>query len=213
MRITKYGHACVEVEVNGVQILIDPGSYSEMPDSENLDAILITHEHADHLALPQLKKLIENNTKAQVITHEEVGKLLTKEGVSYTEIEDGEEVFVKGVSVRSYGAKHAIMYEGVPICRNTGFMIANRFFYPGDSFYIPDTTVEILGLPVNAPWMKLSECIDYAKKVNPKVVIPLHDGMLRSECLGSSRQFPMMVLLPLGIEFRDMTEGSVENFN
>ncbi len=49
MRITKFGHACLRVEHDGTTVVIDPGTFSEPESVDGADAILITHEHADHV--------------------------------------------------------------------------------------------------------------------------------------------------------------------
>lgn len=208
MNITKYGHACILVEEAGAKFLFDPGEYAVIPSLSGIDAVLITHEHGDHLDMDALKRVLSENPDTVLITNEGAGKMLEAEGISATILEDNGKTEVRGVSIARYGHEHALMYEGLPRCVNGGFMIADRLFHPGDSFFVPPVPVEILALPVSGPWMKLGECIDYAKAVNPKVVFPIHDGMLKPECLGSSRHFPTLVLTPLGIEFRDLTDNS-----
>jgi len=209
MKITKYGHACLVIEEGDARIITDPGVYNETPNTTDVDAILITHEHADHCDIDQLKQILSLNPSAVVITHAGVGKVLDETGVAYTLIQDGEEVDVNGVSVKSSGTDHAIVYEVMP-CQNTGFLIANRLFIPGDSFHVPSDAVEVLALPTGGPWMKTSEAIDYAKAVNPKVVFPIHDAMLTPEFRESfnNRYYPNA----LTCEYRDMSEGSVEEF-
>lgn len=213
MRITKFGHCCLMIEENGVKILTDPGNYNSTPEVRNLDAILLTHEHQDHVHIESLKEVLINNQKVTIYTHAGVGKLLDEAGIAYTNIEDGEEVKVAGVKVASFGTEHACICHGLPSVSNTGFYIAEKLFYPGDSFHVPPRQVEVLALPVAGPWMKLEEAVDYAKEVKPKVVFPVHDGMMRQEHqLGPTRRIPKMILEPLGIEYRDMLEGSVEEF-
>jgi L-ascorbate metabolism protein UlaG (beta-lactamase superfamily) len=98
--------------------------------------------------------------------------------------------------------------------QNTGFYIDETLFYPGDSFHNPKKDITILALPVAGPWMKLEEAIEYAKLIKPKVVFPVHDGMLRQEHqLGPTRRLPTLLLEPLGIKFVDMTEGSTKNLS
>jgi L-ascorbate metabolism protein UlaG (beta-lactamase superfamily) len=213
MKITKFGHACFLVEESDARILIDPGSYStSAANVENLNAILITHNHQDHLDPELIKTLLAKNPSTQVITVAEAGKNLEEAGIPYVSIEDGAEVTIAGVSVRSFGKHHSYIYGDMPQCQNTGFMIADRLYHPGDSLHQPGVPVEILALPVAGPWMKLSECIDYAKAVKPRVVIPIHDGFIREDRGASLRRFPTMFLEPDGIAFRDMSEGSSETF-
>lgn len=67
-RIRYFGHACVLVEWNGVSILTDPClgvipseggierfSYRDLP--ENIDYVLVTHNHHDHYCLESLLRL------------------------------------------------------------------------------------------------------------------------------------------------------------
>jgi L-ascorbate metabolism protein UlaG (beta-lactamase superfamily) len=212
MKVTKIGHACLLIEEGNAHILIDPGSYNPMPEVENLDAVLITHEHQDHLDVPMLKAVLEKNPKAVVVTVAEVAKKLEEEGIPSRVIEDGGMMEIAGVSVQSQGKEHAHIYGDMPKCQNTGFLIAGRLYHPGDSFHMPTAPVEILALPVGGPWMKIGEAIDYALAVKPRVVFPMHDAMFHPERSGTSRRFPQMILEPADIEFRDMNEGSVEEF-
>jgi len=213
MNITKFGHCCLLIEEAGARILTDPGNYNETPDVRDLDAILITHEHQDHMHMPALKALLAENPRTIIITHEGVGKLLDAERIPYQPIADGGEISVKNVSIKSFGHEHAYIHKEIAIIQNTGFLIGGRLFYPGDALHNPGVPVEILALPVAAPWLKLSESVDYARAVKPKKVFPVHDGMLRQDHrLGPTRFVPKTLLEPLGIEYIDMTEGSVAEF-
>ncbi|MDB4978073.1 MAG: fold metallo-hydrolase [Candidatus Peribacteria bacterium] len=180
MKITKLGHCCMLIEENGVRILTDPGAWTTTQlDVRNLDIILITHEHADHFHLDSLKKILEHNTNAIVVTNKSTGALLDKEGISYQGVDDGTMEIIQGIAISGHGTKHAVIYPALPNMENTGFFIANKFFFPGDSFVMPPLPVDILALPIAGPWMKLSEAIDYLKEVNPRISFPVHDGMIQ----------------------------------
>lgn len=213
MQITKFGHCCLLIEEQKLRIVTDPGNYNNVPHVKDVDVILLTHEHPDHVHIESLEEVLLENPHATIYTHEGVGKILKDAHIPYVIINDGEEINIKGVSIASFGVEHACICHGLPGVQNTGFYIANRLFYPGDAFYNPHKQIEILALPVAGPWMKLEEAINYAKEINPKIVFPVHDGMLRQEHqLGPTRRIPKMMLEPLGIEYRDMTEGSVQEF-
>ena len=66
----------------------------------------------------------------------------------------------------------------MPQIDNVGFIISEKFFYPGDALTEPGKAIEILALPTAAPWAKLSEIVDYAQAVHPKVAFPVHDSIL-----------------------------------
>ena len=201
MKVTKYGHCCLLIEVNGLRILTDPGSYSEgQNEVKNIDLILITHEHPDHLHIDSLKQVLKNNPQAKIITNTGVGKLLDVEKIAYEIVDDQKSTTEKNVLIEGFGTKHALMYETLPVVENTGYMIAERLFYPGDAWTNPNRKVEVLALPVAGPWMKIAEAIDYAKTIKPKVCFPVHDGGLKKP--GVVHVLPPKVLKPLGIEFK-----------
>lgn len=209
MQITKYGHACLLIEEEGAKILIDPGIFNATPDVEGLDAILITHEHQDHCDVSQIQQILAKNPGAIIYTHEGAGKTLGEADIPYMLIEHGQTVMVKGVPVTSCGTEHAVIYKSMP-CQNTGFMIADKFFFPGDSFVLPERKVEILALPAGGPWMKLAEAIDYTKKVKPKYIIPVHDAMhIPAYRTGVVQRF--LSNIP-DVVYQHMDEGSVEEF-
>lgn len=214
MKITRYAQSCLLVEVDGVKLLTDIGSYStEVPDVSGLSAVLITHEHQDHFDLPKLQEVLVKNPEAQVITHAGVGEKLTEAGIAWTAIEPGETVDVSGISIESFGTEHAVIYGTSP-CRNTGFLIAGKLYMPGDALHdVPNKQVEILTLPTGGPWHKMSEAIDYAKKVNPRVAFPIHDAMYTSDYKQTS--IPRWIggqLETVGISFVNLTESDSHEF-
>jgi L-ascorbate metabolism protein UlaG (beta-lactamase superfamily) len=209
MKITKYAQSCLLVEVKGVKILTDVGSYSmAVPEVTGLSAVLITHEHQDHFDLPKLQEVLTRNPEVKVITHAGAGEKLTEEGIAWTAIEPGETVDVSGISIESFGTEHAIIYGTSP-CRNTGFLIAGKLYMPGDALHdVPNKQVEILALPTGGPWHKISTAIDYAKTINPRVAFPIHDAMYTDDYKQTS--IPRWIggqLEAVGISFTNLAEG------
>ncbi len=179
MKITKFGHCCLLIEDKGKRILVDPGSYTtEQNTVKNIDFILITHEHQDHFHLDSLKQVLKNNPEAKIITNNGVGTLLAKENIDFILIEHGQSFDADGVSIEGFGEKHAYIRPGVPQADNTGYFIANRFFYPGDAFTNPNKAIDMLALPVAGPWLKISDVIEYVELLKPKNCFPVHDGMM-----------------------------------
>lgn len=193
MHITKLGHSCLLIQEGEARILIDPGVWSEdVSGITNLDALFISHEHPDHTDSERVAVLLLNNPNLKIFTNPGVGQVLTAANIPWTTFVHGEVQNVNDLSIEAVGEKHAEIYPNFPIVHNTGFLIDDRFFYPGDSFVIPDKPVEILALPVCAPWLKMADALDYAKKINPKICFPVHDGMLKHA--GPFHKLPRMVL-------------------
>src|SRR5665213_1235684 len=161
MKITKFGHCCFVAEPkDGVRIMTDPGSFStSQNEAKNITAIVITHEHADHLHIDSLKEVLKNNPEAVVITNTAVGKLLDEAGIKYTKVEESQSTTIAGVVISGFGSKHAEIYGEFGQVQNTGYMIGNLCF-PGDAFVHPNIPVDILALPIAGPWMRMN-CILY----------------------------------------------------
>lgn len=214
MKVTRFEHSCVLIEENGVRLLTDVGSWNGNPDVPELDAVLITHEHQDHFDLEKLKTLLAKNPHAQIVTHPGVGALLKEAGITYQSIEPREVVSIKGISIESFGTEHAIIYGDTSPCRNTGYLIAERLFMPGDALHdMPSKPVEILALPTGGPWMKIAEAIDYAKAVHPKHAFPIHDAMyLEDYRVGGVQRWIGTNLEAAGISFSNLMPGDSKEF-
>src|SRR6185503_16003034 len=158
MKITKLGHCCMLIEEKGVRLLTDPGAFTAEKHSSltGLDAILYTHEHADHYHLQSLQALLKTNPKAIVICNPTVAALLSKEGIAHEVVGDAQSSTIKGVAVEGHGTTHAVIHSSLPPMQNTGFMIAGRLWYPGDELGVdPGVQPDILALPVAGPWLKI----------------------------------------------------------
>ncbi|PSL08208.1 L-ascorbate metabolism protein UlaG (beta-lactamase superfamily) [Haloactinopolyspora alba] len=178
MRLTKYEHSCVLVEDGPARVLIDPGSFSQGFDQlTGLTAVLITHQHPDHLDVDRLRPLLERNDGAELYTDAGTAAILAEAGVAATAVRPGDTV-ERGTRITAHGGHHAVIHPDVPVVPNVGFHIGGRFFHPGDSFTIPDLDVDVLGLPTGAPWLKASEAVDYVRAVTPHVAVPIHEAVL-----------------------------------
>ena len=214
MKITKLGHCCLIIENGNLRILTDPGNYSTgQNDVKNIDIILITHEHADHLHLESLAKVLENNPNAKIITNQGVGALLDNAKIKYQIVGHEQKVSLENTLIEGFGKDHAIIYPTWKTVENTGYFIDNKFFYPGDAFYKLPKPVDILALPVAGPWVKISEAVDYALSVKPKIIFPVHDGMLQKDKLGAAHGVPEKILKNSGIDFIIINEGETKEFN
>ncbi|MEK7643008.1 MAG: MBL fold metallo-hydrolase [Patescibacteria group bacterium] len=207
MRVTKIGHSCLVVETGGIRIMTDPGRYSAAQnDVENIHAVIVTHEHPDHLDLDSLEKVRERNPMVRVICNKGVGAILHSAGVSCEIVEDGERVEIQGVPIEGFGKDHAFICDGADLVINTGYLINSILYHPGDALFVPPKKVIALALPVCAPWVKTSEVIEFAKQIKPRIVFPIHDGFLKFG--GPFYATPERFLRPLDIHFEELLEGA-----
>lgn len=207
MIITKLSHCCLLIEVKELRILTDPGIYSDAQnDLENINLVLITHDHADHFHIESLKTVLKNNPNAKIISTQIVNDLLKAEGISAQIFKDGDSQTFKEILISAHGEVHATVHKELPRTQNIGFFIDSKLFYPGDAFIIPGKQVDVLALPVAGPWMKLSEAIDYALQIKPKKAFNVHDAILKDQ-LGTTAKVPKMLLEKQGIEFIELADG------
>ena len=213
MKIRKVGHCCLFIQTDRINILTDPGIFSVAQNSiKDIDIILITHEHEDHLHVDSLKEVLVNNPEAKVITNSSVGKILESENISYEILEGEGGKEIEGVFLEAFDGKHEEIFEEIGQVQNTGYFIDNKLFYPGDSFCNPNKSVDILALPVAGPWCKVADAIKYALEVNPTKVFPVHDGALQVNKIGGAHKIPEKVLSENGIQFVVMNEGDEVEF-
>ena len=181
MRITKFTHSCVRLEGDGV-LVVDPGEFSERSALDGADAVLITHEHPDHLDVAALTEAAERRPGLRVFAHEQVLPKLAAFGDIATAVGPGESFAAAGFPVRAFGGRHALIHPDIPRIANLAYRIGDddaNVYHPGDSFTVPeDTVVDTLFVPLNAPWMKLMESIDFVRAVQPARAYALHDGLL-----------------------------------
>ncbi len=213
MKIKKIGHCCLVIEINGKRIMTDPGAFTTgQGEEKNIDVIVFTHEHSDHFHLESLKKVLTNNPNAIIITNTAVGKLLNEAKISYEILEDKNSKDIGGVFFEAHGDKHAFIRSGVEPVQNTGYFIGKDLFYPGDALTNPNKTVNVLALPVNAPWLTIEDLLQYTKEINPKVAFPVHDGMLNDLGLGYIKKVVPEILKSFGVNFIIPELGKEEEF-
>lgn len=188
MKIYKYIHSCVLLEEQGRGLLFDPGKFSFMdghvkPEKfVDLDAVVITHIHGDHLDMEALKIIMGNNPQAVILTNTEIGEALQKAGMIATVLENG--TMKAGVfTVEALPAPHerTILADTFPA--HATYRVNGRVLHPGDSFAFeimaPWVGTEVLLFPVAAPWMNELQAYTFAKAMKPAITLPIHDGFLK----------------------------------
>ncbi|WP_144128231.1 MBL fold metallo-hydrolase [Catellatospora sichuanensis] len=174
MRLTKYGHACVRIDNGDGALVIDPGVYSEPVSFDGVAAVLVTHEHADHVDLDLLRAARDRNPELTVYTHPALSAEL---GDGVQAVSPGDVFTAAGFTVRAVGGEHAEIIDGLPGCPNVGFVV-DGVYHPGDSLFVPSEPVETLLIPAAGPWLKIGDAIRFARAVRPQRAFPIHDGVL-----------------------------------
>ncbi|TQK51027.1 L-ascorbate metabolism protein UlaG (beta-lactamase superfamily) [Streptomyces sp. SLBN-118] len=179
MRLTKKTHACIRLEKDGQTLVIDPGTFSEQDAAIGADVILVTHEHPDHFNEDRLRAAMEANPGAGIWTLRSVAEKISAAfpGRVHT-VGHGDTFTAAGFDVQVHGELHAVIHPDIPRITNVGYLVDGSVFHPGDALTVPDRPVETLMLPVQAPWSKISEVIDYVREVKPRRAIDVHDALL-----------------------------------
>jgi L-ascorbate metabolism protein UlaG (beta-lactamase superfamily) len=208
MRLTKLGHACVRFEKDGAVLVIDPGAFSGDDALTGANAVLITHEHFDHIVPDSLRAALDADPGLQLWSTAAVAGQFPGRADRVHVVDHGDTFTAAGFDVHAYGSEHAVLHQDIPMIANVGFMIDGEVFHPGDALTVPEDPVGTLLLPASAPWLKLSEMIDYARTVDPRRGYTIHDALFSEIGLMVLGNFLGMATGPSGGAFSQLEVGS-----
>ncbi|MGL5827092.1 MAG: MBL fold metallo-hydrolase [Nocardioides sp.] len=214
MRITKFGHACVRIEYDGRAVVIDPGGWTSPAAVDGVHAVLITHEHADHYDPVRLRA-----TDAPILTIEAVATRIRTEAPDVAErvtvLASGHapapEIVGGRLNIRAVGELHAVIHPEYDRFANTGYLVtadSYAIYHPGDALTLPDQEVDLLCVPVSAPWLKASEAIDFARAVGAPSNLAIHDGIYSERGLATMDGHLTRFLSEAGQAFTRLPEGA-----
>lgn len=207
MKITKHLHACLTLEKEQ-SIVIDPGSFStDFKAGTNIAAVVITHNHPDHAAADQLQQIKNKNPEVQFFSTSEVAAELSQ--FSFTVVRHGDYHRVADFELEFFGDLHQEIHRSIPLIQNTAVLVDRRLYYPGDSYTPCEYPVEVLACPSSAPWLKISDVIDFIELTKPKLVFPTHNALLSD--IGHKLQNSRIeeITINLGGEFKFLQPGDV----
>jgi L-ascorbate metabolism protein UlaG (beta-lactamase superfamily) len=203
MKITKHAHACVELERAGRTVLVDPGAFT--PNAADLiartNAVLITHEHFDHVDAEQLDGALSTRDDLSIwgpasVTDRWAGQYPDR----VHSVRHGDTFTANGLDVAVHGERHAIIHPDIPQVSNVGYLIGGSVYHPGDAYHVPDAAVSTLLVPTSGPWTKLGEAVDWIRAVKPETMIQIHEIMLSEAGQQSTARFlspEMLTEVPL----------------
>ncbi|MEE9134543.1 MAG: MBL fold metallo-hydrolase [Nitrososphaerales archaeon] len=186
LEISWLGHDSFRLK-KGLSVIVDP---YKINSSEEVDIILITHEHFDHLSSEDLKKVIGPNTIA--ISMQMCAQTLSTLGIAEVRIvKAGAVLDVKGIRIEAVESYNTNKFKEPGLVfhpredGNLGFVIdfgGVRVYHSGDTDDIPEMAnikADIALLPVSGTYvMTAEEAAEAVKKIEPNLAIPMHYGTI-----------------------------------
>lgn len=192
MELTHFGHSCLLAKFtkdsgSDTTVLFDPGIFSHgFEGITGLSAILITHQHADHADTERLPALLDANPQAALYADPQTAAQL---GEPWRAVHVGDELQIGHLSVRGVGGRHTVIHPELPVIDNISYLVgdgthAARLMHPGDALFTPGEPVDVLATPAAAPWLKISEAVDYLRAVAPTHAVPIHQAIIDPSARG-----------------------------
>jgi L-ascorbate metabolism protein UlaG (beta-lactamase superfamily) len=223
VRITYIGHATLLLDFGRVRVLTDPNFDDKlgfflprvtppgvkMTELPHIDAILLTHAHADHLSFSSLRGL-PNGTP--VYAPPAVARWLERDGItSARAVQPGELIRVGNVTISTAVARHVGARYGIDRWRGAAHMYLlddgdMSVLFTGDTAITPDAValaetilprhVDVALLPIGfAPRWKESlfrrghltaaDALSLFQQLNARILIPFHWGTFRHVTSGA----------------------------
>lgn len=218
MDLEKFSHACVRISSGDRALVIDPGNFSPVAEVlEGIEAVLVTHEHADHLDLDPVLGYLAAHDDVELFAPAAIASKvldaataagMARAGERIHTVAPGEKFAAAGMEVSTHGGQHAVIHASIPPVANIGYFIDNNVYHPGDSYEVPEGIgVQTLLIPAHAPWAKIGETIDFLVAVGAARNFPIHDGLLNARGLAMMDGHLTRVANERGLSYQRIADG------
>jgi L-ascorbate metabolism protein UlaG (beta-lactamase superfamily) len=190
MHVQKLEHACLIVREGHDALVIDPGNFTTPVELTGAVAVVLTHEHPDHADPEQLRRILTANPDIPVIGPAGVAVALSASmpNIAVDVVSDGDSRTVGPFAMTFHGTKHQLIHSSVPVIDNTGVIVNDALFYGGDAYTVPAVPVHTVAAPVGAPWLKVSEMMDWIAELRPERTFPTHEHTLSADGFAMAAQ-------------------------
>jgi len=180
VKIEWLGHASFRISDRKLVIYIDPYVVDE--EAPKADIVLVTHEHYDHCAVDNIKKIIKDD--GIVIATEDCFSKLVE--LNFKTVTPNQQLEIKGVKIETVPAYNINKPFHTPASQWVGYIVTLnnvRIYHAGDTDFIPEMKnlkdIDIALLPVGGTYtMDYKEAADAVNTFKPKVAIPMHWGKI-----------------------------------
>lgn len=175
--IKRLTDSCLLVTTDEGTTLLDPGFHTYQSDLIDLDdigdvqRILVTHKHGDHVNPDFVKWLLSRGEDVTVHGNQSVADLLAEHDLP-VQID-----LPPGTSAEDVLHEVTPMGDAPP---NRAWTIDGVLTHPGDS-YGPTRTAPVLALGLLTPWGSTTRSLEFARSLEPGYVVPVHDFYLAEQ--------------------------------
>ena len=215
MRLTKFAHSCVRLDDDGRALVVDPGIF--LDDAQIADAfpgahaVLVTHEHADHINVDAVRAVATAAPELHIWAPASVATQFAELGDRVHPVRENASFEAAGFAIQTFGGQHALIHPTVPMIANVAFLINERVYHPGDSLIVPTAPVETLLVPIQAPWSKTAEVVDFVVSLRARNAYQIHDGLLNDAGLQFTEAHVSRIGEQHGTQYRHLaTRETVE---
>ena len=132
MKLTKFAHSCVRLDQGDRALVIDPGIFADTETAlRGADAVLITHEHADHVDEAAVRTAAVADPGLAFWAPASVVAKFDDLADRFTVVEPQQDLQVAGFDVRTFGGQHAVIHPLVPVIPNIAYLVNGSRPSPG----------------------------------------------------------------------------------